>query len=78
MPIVTVTASERVANQMALIYGNSAFVRPYAEEFGFDLAKELKESGYLKTKEGAKDLLAVIVSGDKHKFGTDTIRIRQV
>ena len=78
LPIVSVTANERVANQLALIYGNSAFVRPYSEEFGYKLAEELKESGYLKTKEGKKDLLAVIVSGDKNKFGTDTIRIRQI
>lgn len=78
LPIVSVTANERVANQLALIYGNSAFVRPYAEDFGYKLAAELKESGYLKTKEGCKDLLAVIVSGDKNKFGTDTIRVRQI
>ena len=67
-----------MANQLALIYANSAFVRPYGEDFGYDLAKELKESGYLHTKEGAKDLLAVIVSGDKNKVGTDTIKVRRV
>ncbi len=78
LPIVSVTANPRVANQLALIYANSAFVRPYSEEFGFELAKELKESGYLRTKDGQKDLLAVIVSGDRDKFGTDTIRIRNV
>lgn len=78
LPIVSVTANERVANQLALIYANSAFVRPYSEEFGFDLAKELKQTGYLKTKDGEKDLLAVIVSGDRDKFGTDTIRIRNI
>lgn len=78
VPIVSVTANTRVANQLALIYANSAFVRPYSEEFGLDLAKELKESGYLKTKDGKKDLLTVIVSGDRDKFGTDTIRIRSI
>lgn len=78
VPIVSVTANPRVANQLALIYANSAFVRPYSEEFGLDLAKELKESGYLKTKDGEKDLLAVIVSGDRDKFGTDTIRVRSI
>ena len=78
LPIVTVATNERVANQLALIYANSAFVRPYSEEFGFKLAEELKESGYLKTKEGKKDLLAVIVSGDRDKIGTDTIRVRNV
>lgn len=78
VPIVSVTANARVANQLALIYANSAFVRPYSEEFGLDLAKELKESGYLKTKDGEKDLLTVIVSGDRDKFGTDTIRVRNI
>ena len=78
LPIISVTPNARVANQLALIYANSGFVRPYSEEFGFDLAKELKESGYLKTRDGAKDLLAVIVSGDKNMAGTDTIKVRQV
>ena len=78
LPIVSVTSNPRVANQLALIYANSAFVRPYSEEFGYDLAKELKASGYLQTEEGVKDLTAVIVSGDKDKVGTDTIRVRKV
>ncbi len=78
LPIISVTPNPRVANQLALIYANSAFVRPYAEDFGFKLAKELKESGYLQTNEGKKDLVTVIVSGDKNKIGTDTIKIRQV
>ena len=78
LPIVSVTSNPRVANQLALIYANSAFVRPYSEEFGLSLAQELKASGYLKRKEGEKDLLAVIVSGDKNRYGTDTIRVRKV
>ena len=78
VPIISVTANPRVANQLALIYANSAFVRPYSENFGFDLAAELKEQGYLQTKDGRKDLTAVIVSGDRDKFGTDTIRVRQI
>ena len=78
LPIVSVTTNQRVANQLALLYANSAFVREYSEEFGYKLAEELKESGYLKTKEGQKDLLAVIVSGDMNKYGTDTIRVREV
>ncbi len=78
LPIVSVTSNPRVANQLALIYANSAFVRPYSPEFGYDLAVELKESDYLKTKDGVKDLLAVIVSGDNDKAGTDTIRIRKI
>lgn len=78
VPIISVTKNPRVANQLALIYANSAFVRPYSENFGYDLAKELKGSGYLKTKDGEKDLLTVIVSGDKEKVGTDTISVRQI
>ncbi len=78
VPIISVTANARVANQLALTYANSAFVRPYSETFGLDLGKELKKSGYLQLKEGEKDLLAVIVSGDKDKMGTDTIQIRHI
>lgn len=78
LPIVTVTSNQRVANQLALAYANSAFYRVYSDEFGLDLVKELKETGYLQTTEGHKDLLAVIVSGDKNKFGTDTIKVRQI
>lgn len=78
VPIVSVTSNPRVANQLALIYANSAFVRPYSEDFGLKLAGELKVSEYLKCKEGEKDLLAVIVSGDKNKHGTDTIMVRKI
>ena len=78
VPIITVTANQRVANQLALIYANSAFVRPYSSDFGYALAEELKKSEYLHIKEGEKDILAVIVSGDKDKIGTDTIKVRYV
>lgn len=78
LPIITVTANQRVANQLALIYANSAFVRPYSPDFGYDLAVELKKSEYLHSKEGEKDMLAVIVSGDKDKIGTDTIKVRYI
>ncbi|MBR5938990.1 pyruvate kinase [Candidatus Saccharibacteria bacterium] len=78
VPIISVTMNERVANQLALTYANSAFVRNYHEDFGYDLARELKSMGYLKTKDGEKDLLTVIVSGDKNIAGTDTIKIRRV
>lgn len=78
LPIVSVTPNIRAANQLALTYANSAFVRPYSENFGYNLACELKESGYLQVMEGRKDLLAVIVSGDKNRVGTDTIKVRRV
>ena len=64
---------------MALIYANSAFVRPYSENYGQALAEELKESGYIQLATGKKDLTAVIVSGGKDKIGgTDTIRVRYI
>ena len=78
VPIISVTPNPRVANQLALMYANSGFVRKYDENFGRELAIELKKTGYLQTREGKKDLLAVIVSGDKNKFGTDTIKIRHI
>ena len=78
LPIVSVTKNPRVANQLALIYANSAFVRPWSPDFGLKLAQELKSIGYVHAKPGQKDLLTVIVSGDKNKYGTDTIQIRYV
>ena len=79
VPIISVTPNQRVANQLALIYANSAFVRPYQEEFGYNLARQLKADGYLKPSHPeSKDLLAVIVSGDRDKVGTDTIRVRYI
>ena len=37
MPIVTAASDQRVANQLALIYGNSAFCRKYSENYGYEL-----------------------------------------
>ena len=79
LPIITVTSNPRVAGQLSLTYANSAFVRPYSETYGLDLAQELKASGYLQTAEGKDSLTVVIVSGQPGKVaGTDTIQIRQV
>ena len=78
VPIISVTSNPRVANQLALIYANSAFVKPYSEDVGYRLAEELKNNGYLRVKDGEKDLLTVIVSGDKDKIGTDTIQVRYI
>ncbi|MBR3052406.1 pyruvate kinase [Candidatus Saccharibacteria bacterium] len=77
LPIVSVTPNPRVANQLALTYANSAFVRPYSEDFGLQLAKELK-GNYLQVEEGKRDLTAVIVSGNRDQYGTDTIKVRTV
>ena len=79
LPIVTVTSNPRVAGQLALIYANSAFVRPYSETYGLDLAQELKDTGYLQVAEGHSDILAVIMSGHKDTAGgTDTIKIARI
>ena len=53
-------------------------MRPYSEDVGYRLAEELKNNGYLRVKDGEKDLLTVIVSGDKDKIGTDTIQVRYI
>lgn len=78
LPIISVTSDERVANQLALMYANSAFVRPYSEDYGLDLVEELKGSGYLQLPEGHDKLKVVLVSGDKDKHGTDTIKVRYI
>lgn len=78
LPIITVTGDRRVANQLALAYANSAFVRPYSINCGIDLARELKASGYLQLVEGRESLRVVVVSGDRDVAGTDTIKLREI
>ncbi len=79
LPLISVTSNARVAGQLALTYANSSFVRPYSENYGYDLAVELKNSGYLQTEEGRKDILAVIISGHKDAVGgSDTIKIVRI
>lgn len=77
MPIISVTSSPRVAQQLALSYGNRSFVRPDGEKIGLALAREQKQAGYF----GDKDKVSlVIVSGRQPGLsgGTDTIRIRVI
>ena len=79
VPIISVTSNSRTASQLALTYANASFVRPYSDDYGIDLARELKNSGYLKPEEGKSELLAVVVSGHKGMVhGTDTIKIRYI
>lgn len=79
LPIITVTSNNRVAGQLALTYANSAFVRPYSDNYGYDLAVELKNSGYLQAEEDEKEMLAVIISGHKDTIGgSDTIKIVRI
>ncbi len=72
LPIITVTSEARVANQLALMYANAAFVRETVD-YGIELARELKESGYLQLKPGAEELKVVLVEGRGRE--TDTIRV---
>lgn len=75
LPLISVTSESRAAQQLALSYANKSFVRPDGEKAGFDLAKELKASGYFGEKE---KVTVVIVSGRQPGLigATDTIRVR--
>jgi pyruvate kinase len=75
MPIISVTSSNRAAQQLALSYANKSFVRPDGETAGLSLARDLKDQGYF----GDEDkVTVVIVSGRQPgQIGaTDTIRVR--
>ena len=79
VPILSLTSNARVANQLALAFFTSSFLRPYSEDYGVDLVRELKNSGVLAPKDGSPDLLAIIISGSKSRAsGTDTIKIRHI
>ena len=79
LPMVSVTSDPRVAGQLALIYANSSYVRPYAEDYAVDLVQELKQNGYLKLEEGKKDLTVVFVTGLRdEEGGTNRIEVRKI
>lgn len=78
LPIYSVTPNERVANQLALVYGNRAYVREYSPEFGLDLARELVQADVLGSRSGRDYIQVVIVSGDRDVAGTDTIMVRKI
>lgn len=73
MPIISVTSTPRVAQQLTLLYANKSFLRADTETVGFDLAKELRAQDFFEA--GAT---VVIVSGQQPGVpgGTDTIRVR--
>ena len=75
LPLISVTSSDRSAQQLALSYANRSYIRPDGETSGLDLAKELKKEGYFGT-DGA--VTVAIVSGRQPGLigGTDTIRVR--
>ncbi len=79
VPMVSVTSDPRVAGQLALIYANSSYVRPYAEDYAVDLVQELKQNGYLKLEEGKKELTVVFVTGLRdEEGGTNRIEVRKI
>jgi pyruvate kinase len=74
LPIISVTSEMRSAQQLGLSYANRSYVRPDGEEAGFDLFKELRESGYF----GEGKTTVIIVSGQQPGIigTTDTIKVR--
>ena len=73
MPIISVTSDARVAQQLSLLYANKSFLRPDGETAGLELAKELRQSGFLD-----EPTTIVLVSGRQPGLigATDTIRVR--
>lgn len=74
LPIISVTADPRVAQQLALLYANKSFLQPEGERAGLHLASNLKEAGFF----GEGEVKVVVVSGIQPGVsgGTDTIRVR--
>lgn len=75
--IISVTDNPRVAQQLALTYANKSYVRPYNENYGMELAKELKDQGMLSEKDEAS---VIVVSGRQKDIvgGSDTIQFRKI
>lgn len=73
MPIVVVTSSNRVAQQLTLVYGCKTFVRPDANEIGSEIAIWLKEQGVFQSGDRVVNVL-----GRQPGLigGTDTIKVR--
>ncbi len=76
LPIISVTADPRVAQQLALLYASKSFIDSEDESSGFNLARRLKDEGFF----GEKEVKVVVVSGLQPGVsgGTDTIRVRTV
>ncbi|UTX51529.1 pyruvate kinase [Candidatus Saccharibacteria bacterium TM7i] len=74
LPIISVTSSEKTAQQLGLSYANRSYVRPDSPDAGIDLFKELKETGFF----GEGRNTVIIVSGQEPgvEGTTDTIKVR--
>ncbi|MBL8159140.1 pyruvate kinase [Candidatus Saccharibacteria bacterium] len=73
MPIISVTSSSRVAQQLSILYANKSFQREDGEKAGLALAEDLVRTGFLMSGN-----TVVLVSGRQPGMAgmTDTIRIR--
>jgi pyruvate kinase len=73
MPLISVTSTPRVAQQLTLLYANKSFQRPDGEKAGLKLAQELTDKGLFEHGRPV-----VLVSGRQPGLtgGTDTIRVR--
>jgi pyruvate kinase len=78
LPIISLTASRRVAQQLALTYANSSYLSSdYNDDYVFELVKDLLGTGRLGNKQ---EVTVIMVSGQQKGVagGTDTIRVRKI
>jgi len=77
LPIISMTSSERTAQQLALRYANRPYIREDGEGTAYKLGLELKENGYFGD---ANSVRVAIVSGRQPGVPgtTDTIRVRVI
>ena len=77
LPIIAVTPSPRVAQQLALSYATRSYVRDDEEHAGVNVAKELLTTG--KYSSNGRPVV-VVVSGRQPGAtgGTDTLRVRVI
>ena len=77
LPIIAVTPSPRVAQQLALSYATRSYVRDDEEHAGVNVAKELLTTGKYSN---SGRLVVVVVSGRQPGAtgGTDTLRVRVI
>ena len=77
LPIIAVTPSPRVAQQLALSYATRSYVRDDEEHAGVNVAKELLTMGKYSSN---GRLVVVVVSGRQPGAtgGTDTLRVRVI
>lgn len=74
LPIISVTSDMRTAQQLSLSYANRSYFRSDSDDTGYELATELKKSGYF----GDGPATVVIVSGRRPGVigTTNTIKVR--